>query len=262
MVELKVLYAEDNPGMRKMVSHFLSNVGFEVKALTDGDEAIEEANREVYDVILLDVTMERIDGTIAAHTIRNNCKINGFTPIVGLTGRTEPSEIDNCHRNGMDIVLSKPVNLEVLAKTLLNDIKSAHKELVKSGKPRSTQSPKILDVEVLKQYANIAGNSSLSGVLHDFSDIWPRKIGELYTNLICAKYDAFSRSAEELGAVSAGIGAGKIANFSAILASSSDPMESHRILPELARSCVEVQEIVNALYEGSDKFDDIYSGRA
>ncbi|MBN8649463.1 MAG: response regulator [Caulobacterales bacterium] len=175
----KILYAEDNDGMRKMVSHFLSNVGFEVIALSDGDEAVEVARNEVFDAILLDVTMLRLDGHLAAMQIRNNCPKNKITPIVGLTARTEPKEIKNCYENGMDIILSKPVDLEKLAKTLIHDIKSASNELRKSHQNASNFTPKILDVEVLKNYAKIAGAQSLEGILHDFSDLWPRKIGEL-----------------------------------------------------------------------------------
>ena len=45
---LKILYAEDNAGMRKMVCHFLTNVGFEVIATTDGDEAVSYTHLDVY----------------------------------------------------------------------------------------------------------------------------------------------------------------------------------------------------------------------
>lgn len=244
---IKILYAEDNDGMRKMVSHFLSNVGFEVTAITDGDEAVELARNEVFDVILLDVTMLRLDGTKAAAQIRKNCPKNKATPIVGLTARTEQKEVDNCYQSGMNIILSKPVDLEKLAKTLIHDIKDASFELQNSINKQNNFVPKILDVEVLKNYAKIAGTNSLEGILHDFSDLWPRKIGELYTSLIAGRYDAFARSGEELGAIAAGIGAGKIARYAAIAVSAADPMERHQILPEIANACNEVQGIINAL---------------
>lgn len=244
----KILYAEDNDGMRKMVSHFLSNVGFEIVAITDGDEAVELAKNETFDAILLDVTMLRLDGTKAAKIIRNNCPKNKFTPIVGLTGRTEQNEIDTCFKSGMDIVLSKPVDLEKLAKTLINDIKAASFELRNTKIATDNFVPKIIDVEVLKNYAKIAGTNSLEGILHDFSNLWPRKIGELYTSLIIGNYDAFARAGEELGAIAAGIGAGKISRYAAQAVSANNPIDRHQILPEIANACTEVQDIINALH--------------
>ncbi len=251
---LKILYAEDNVGMRKMVCHFLTNVGFEVIATTDGDEALEKATHEHFDVILLDVTMERMDGSTAATEIRKS-SLNTSTPIIGLTGRTETSEIEFCKQSGMDIVLSKPVDLEALANTLqasaddyyIDDINDnvGHEYVEKLA-------PKIIDVEVLQRYAQIAGASSLEGILHDFSGLWPRKVGELYSSIVLTDTDCFARAGEELCAIAAGIGAGRVAEFSGRAVGAHSVEQRQAILLDIVHTCQEVQAIINALNQKTD----------
>lgn len=245
----KVLYAEDNPGMRRMVCCFLEAAGFEVVAVTDGDEAIEIAKNGQFDVILLDVTMERVDGIDATREIR---RIESDTrkskiPIIGLTGRSESEEIQICEAAGMNIVLTKPVDLELLAETIISAANSAPKHCNLKHNLHHETAPKIIDIEVLASYRTNVGAAELEGVLRDFSDIWPRKIGELYTSMVNENDIGFARASEELGAAAAGIGAGKVAHFASILASSTEFEARSAIMPATVKACEEVQFLVNAL---------------
>lgn len=257
---LKILYAEDNAGMRKMVCHFLTNVGFEVIATTDGDEALDKATHEHFDVILLDVTMERMDGATAATEIRK-ASMNTSTPIVGLTGRTETSEIEFCKQSGMDIVLSKPVDLEALANTLhssaddyyIDDTNIDDTNIDDEPFHGEKAPPKIIDVAVLQKYAHIAGTHSLEGILHDFSDLWPRKVGELYSSIVLTDTDCFARAGEELCAIAAGIGAGRVAEFAGRAVGEHSVEGRQAILPDIVHACHEVQAIINALNQSTNQ---------
>ncbi len=234
-----------------MVSHFLSAGGFEVVATSDGDEAIIEAKHIKYDVILLDVTMERVDGMEAAHEIRNKINKNQDTPIIGLTGRSEPDEILKCEDAGMDLVLTKPVDLEQLIDVLLNiercEFEDYRDDLHKEQEISNSNILKIIDIDVLKKYKELAGTASVEGVLHDFSDQWPRKIGELYTSLVNADLIAFARANEELSVLAAGIGAGKLAHYSSIASSCDNVDKMKTFMPDIVNACQEVQTIVTGL---------------
>ncbi|MEK7661502.1 MAG: response regulator [Pseudomonadota bacterium] len=254
----KILYAEDNSGMRKMVSHYLGAVGFEVVVTTDGDEVIELAKNECFDVILLDVTMERVDGITAAIAIRQMNNSNKDAPIVGLTGRTEMSEVSACIDAGMDKVLAKPVDLDVLAEVMLNvcrgdaQIAEIDDQMAASNlkpQPAVYLMPKIIDLDVLSNYQKTAGAGSVEGILRDFSDSWPRKIGQLYSCVVSRKSIGFARALEELGAIAAGIGAGKVAEFAALAGNTEDEANCLEALSQLVKSCDEVQSIINALSE-------------
>lgn len=254
----KILYAEDNSGMRKMVSHYLGAVGFEVVVTTDGDEAIELAKQENFDVILLDVTMERVDGITATRAIRQLANSNSDIPIVGLTGRTESNEITACKEAGMDRVLAKPVDLDLLAEVMATvcrgdtDIIIVQEEVPQPSIASEIEiylTPKIIDLEVLSNYQKTAGVGSVEGILRDFSDSWPRKIGQLYSCVVSRKSTGFARALEELGAIAAGIGAGKVAEFAAQAGNAQEEADCLEILSMLVQSCDEVQSIINALSE-------------
>lgn len=241
----KILYAEDNTGMRKMVSHFLEATGFDIVACEDGDEAIEFAKQELFDVIILDVTMERIDGTVAAKKIRALDNANSKIPILGLTARSEQHEVLACLDAGMDVVLNKPVDLEELVNTIM-DVN--HVEIDNSkNSDYIDKEPLIVDVAVLMSYRDNAGNEAVSGVLRDFSKQWPIKIAELLLSLTINHTDSFIRAAEELAAISAAIGAGKLLKYSSLASAATDDDERSSILLNIINSCKEVQEIIDKL---------------
>ena len=246
----KILYAEDNVGMRKMVSHFLDASGFLVVACEDGDEAIELARHEIFDIIILDVTMERVDGLEAARQIRNLNNPNAKLPIFGLTARSEKHEIMECKNAGMDLVIPKPVDLEELALSILNAGNHESEEVVATdNKNINPEEPQIIDVSVLTKYYENTGPEAVSGVLRDFSKHWPVKISELLLHLTMHENDAFIRSAEELSAIAAGIGAGKILKYASMATSIIDENQRMQILLEIINSCKEVQKILDKLNE-------------
>lgn len=58
----KVLLAEDEISLRSIVSGYLSKKGFQVDAVSNGDEAEYAVNKKVYDIIILDIMMPGQDG--------------------------------------------------------------------------------------------------------------------------------------------------------------------------------------------------------
>lgn len=248
----KILYAEDNAGMRKMVSHYLRSIGFEIVAITDGDEAIEIAKVEDFDLILLDVTMERVDGISATKTIRGTQNPNKLKPILGLTGRSEANEIEECMNSGMNLVLSKPVDLEVLAHSIHNILypdneTECYNEEFEFETPEISPSIKVIDLRVLENYRKTTSAHAVEGLLRDFSDLWPRKIGFLYSSIIKNDMDAFARTTEELAAIAAGIGAGKVASVCSQTTLSGDKNKYLEILENFVNACEEVQAIINGI---------------
>ena len=87
----------------------------------------------------------------------------------------------------------------------------------------------------------------MSGVLRDFSKQWPIKIAELLLSLTINHTDSFIRAAEELAAISAAIGAGKLLKYSSLASAATDDDERSSILLNIINSCKEVQEIIDKL---------------
>jgi CheY-like chemotaxis protein len=58
----KILVVDDERGIRSLISELLRGQGFEVKAVKDGQESLEEMERADFDLVITDIQMPRLDG--------------------------------------------------------------------------------------------------------------------------------------------------------------------------------------------------------
>jgi PAS domain S-box-containing protein len=120
---LKILLAEDNPAnmllARLLVNQILPDS--EVYEAYNGNDAVELAEENVPEIILMDVHMPGMDGNMATEIIRKskNTKLKNSL-IIGLTAGAMKSEEEKSLAAGMDIFVTKPIEVEKL-KTILND---------------------------------------------------------------------------------------------------------------------------------------------
>ena len=116
---LRVLVAEDIPANQKVVNAILSRRGHESTVAHNGREAIDLFERERFDVILMDVQMPILDGIQATKVIRDLEKLSGKRiPVVAMTAHSMPEDRDACLAAGMDGYLSKPLDADLLLKTI------------------------------------------------------------------------------------------------------------------------------------------------
>ena len=87
----RILAVDDEPHILKLVSFSLKAKGFEVIEATDGLSAVEVAEKEQPDLILMDVMMPACDGYEACRRIKANPKTANI-PVVMLTAKTQLTE--------------------------------------------------------------------------------------------------------------------------------------------------------------------------
>ncbi|MGH8446600.1 MAG: response regulator [Solimonas sp.] len=110
----RVLLADDDIGFCELLSEYLRNQGFEVAAVHDGLAAIEQVERGIYDVLVLDVMMPKADGFRVLERLRSSHRI----PVVMLTARGEDVDRIVGLELGADDYVSKPCNPRELAARL------------------------------------------------------------------------------------------------------------------------------------------------
>jgi len=115
---LKVLVAEDNPVNQSVMRAMLGRLGHSVFMADNGQEALAEALRTEYDVVLMDVHMPLMDGLAATRAIRAQVPGQRQPRIIALTASSLDEDRYNCTTAGMDGYLLKPVRIQQLASAL------------------------------------------------------------------------------------------------------------------------------------------------
>ncbi len=122
---LQILLAEDNEINQKIVSTMLANKGHIVTVANDGEEAVEIASKQPFDLILMDMHMPKLDGIGATKIIRSDSEYNNSAPIVAFTADALAEHRDQFIKAGVNDILTKPVKLDelqaVLAKSVRKD---------------------------------------------------------------------------------------------------------------------------------------------
>ena len=118
----KILLVEDNELNREIATALLEDAGFIVDSVEDGTDAVErmnEADESMYDLILMDIQMPKMDGYTATReirTLRNNKKAN--IPIVAMTANAFEEDKQKAFKAGMNAHIAKPINMNVILYTL------------------------------------------------------------------------------------------------------------------------------------------------
>jgi len=112
---MRILLAEDEKALSRAVVTVLEKKGgYEVDAVYDGEAAVEKARENVYDAILLDIMMPKMDGITALSMLRREGKM---MPIMMLTAKAELDDRVNGLDAGADDYLTKPFQMaELLAR--------------------------------------------------------------------------------------------------------------------------------------------------
>ena len=118
----RILVVEDNELNMEIICTILENYGIKTEQAVNGKEAVRRMEESVpgyYDMIFMDIMMPEMDGLEATRTIRNldreDCK---KIPVYAMSANAFDEDVKRSLASGMNGHLSKPVNLQVLEKTL------------------------------------------------------------------------------------------------------------------------------------------------
>ncbi len=113
--ELSVLVAEDYEMNRILISEILQRYNITPTFASNGEEAVQEAKCNTYDMIFMDINMPVLNGVDACKAIR---KQGILTPIIALTANALEGDKEYYLSEGMNDYLSKPIELSALLKVL------------------------------------------------------------------------------------------------------------------------------------------------
>ena len=119
----RILLTEDQFVNREIATALLEAEGFIIECAENGQEAIDKYARSdpgYYDAILMDIQMPVMDGYDAARKIRalEHESDRGRIPIIAMTANAFSEDVKKAHDCGMDAHVAKPIDLELLLRTL------------------------------------------------------------------------------------------------------------------------------------------------
>ncbi|TWT83671.1 Sensory/regulatory protein RpfC [Planctomycetes bacterium CA13] len=115
----RILVAEDGVINQEVIVGILEMEGYEVVVANDGQEAVERAAEQDFDICLMDVDMPKMDGMDATRAIRASMhNVKSALPIVAMTAHSGDQIWGQCKEAGMDGHLPKPIQPDKLFETI------------------------------------------------------------------------------------------------------------------------------------------------
>jgi two-component system, OmpR family, phosphate regulon response regulator PhoB len=107
MVKRRVLLADDDPALRRLIGTTLGSQDFDLLQAVDGEEALQIARQQHPELVLLDVNMPKLDGFEVCRNLRNDPATSAMK-IVMLTARGADVDRARAREAGADDYFIKP----------------------------------------------------------------------------------------------------------------------------------------------------------
>lgn len=107
----KILYAEDEPFLSRIVSDGLKSSGYEVEIVTDGGQVIDTFHRFQPDICVLDIMLPSKDGYMVTEEIR---KVDHEVPIIFVSAKSLAKDVVKGFKTGGNDYLKKPFSMDEL----------------------------------------------------------------------------------------------------------------------------------------------------
>ena len=247
---LRVLVAEDTPFNQRFIMRLMERWGHAAVLAPDGRQAVAEFSREPFDVVLMDVQMPEMDGLETAAAMRALEGGGRRTPIIAMTAHAIPGDRERCLAAGMDDYVSKPIDVEILQKSIAR-LTAAADPPAKARPPAAAASARL--PELLRAFDQ--DWEFMREVVEVFFNDYPQQLQTLRRSAGTGDAPAFRRSAHSLK--------GMLLNFQAEAAAQKALRLEHLgqagelagtdgLIEDLAADLKAVEENLRALLAGGE----------
>ena len=133
-----VLVVEDIQTNQALMKALLSQMGLEVSLANDGQDCVQQALAQEFDLIFMDIHMPRMNGYEATDALR---KAGITTPIIALTANAMKGDDKKCISAGCEDYLAKPIDRRGLVEKLRQYLGASEQVCIHTGEPGQAQEP-------------------------------------------------------------------------------------------------------------------------
>jgi two-component system cell cycle response regulator DivK len=113
VIPRKILLVEDNQDSRELVVKILKNKGYQIIEAIDGEEALSKTQAEKPNLILMDISIPKIDGFEVTKRLKSMDEFKNI-PIVALTAHAMKGDREKFISSGFEGYISKPIDIHEL----------------------------------------------------------------------------------------------------------------------------------------------------
>ena len=225
----RALLVEDNPVNAKVAGRLLALFGIEVELASDGRIALEKLASSRFDLVLMDCQMPNMDGYTATRKWREDEVSRGLPrmPIIAMTANAMVGDREKCIAAGMDDYLTKPLNRQLLQKTLVQWLAKVAMTNPGAAAPPMLQQPPAaapapiaadtivmaaasqkppVDQATVQELLEIMGEG-FTGLVQVYFDDTPKLLARLREAASGGDHDAIAEITHSLKSSSANVGA-------------------------------------------------------
>ena len=202
---LRILLAEDVNVNQKVALLLLARIGCRADVVSNGFEVLEALQRQVYDVILMDVQMPEMDGLEAARAVRDRVwqdfrergEVNFQPYIIAMTANAMQVDRKTCIAAGMDDYISKPVQIEELAQALGRAAKARKTENGKPDDLPGRSASLAIDAAAFRKFQDSLGEENqfmMVSLVQDFLIEGGQLASEIHTAAVSGNLESVRRA--------------------------------------------------------------------
>lgn len=128
----KILIVDDNQDSRELVVKILKSRGYQTIEAIDGEEALEKAMGEMPDLILMDISIPKIDGYEVTRRLKSREEFKDI-PIVALTAHAMKGDRAKALEAGCEGYIPKPISIRELPNQIKSYLRGKWESVVDEG---------------------------------------------------------------------------------------------------------------------------------
>jgi two-component system sensor histidine kinase/response regulator len=257
-----VLIVEDNEVNQLVAREMVTKLGYRVRIVGDGVEAVAAVSGTSFDAVLMDCHMPVMDGFGATAAIRSMPGAASRVPIIAMTAGAQDEDRRRCLEAGMDDFLTKPVDMTALEDTLAWWVRTNTPSQTDRGEPVTDQAVPASDpdepaldpvrLDLLRHLGPLGGHGLLTEAARAFRSEVGASLIALNRAIDRSDDEALKRAAHKLKGGAANIGAAGAAALCAQLeklVSSDDEHPGRQLMGRLETELARVDAALNRALE-------------